>query len=80
MTTTTTIPTIEKPKAVSRAEWLAARRAHLAKEKELTLATGYIQKKTSSKDDKAELTVAKRQAYEDIIWALINTKEFLFNH
>lgn len=38
MTTTTTIPTIENPKAVSRAEWLAARRAHLAKEKELTRA------------------------------------------
>ena len=38
MTTTTTIPTIEHPKAVSRAEWLAARRAHLAKEKELTRA------------------------------------------
>ena len=50
------------------------------KENELALATGYIQKKTGSKDDKAELTVAKRQAYEDIIWALINTKEFLFNH
>ena len=23
---------------------------------------------------------AKRQAYEDILWALINTKEFLYNH
>ncbi len=27
-----------------------------------------------------EKTENKRQAYEDIIWALINTKEFLFNH
>jgi predicted dithiol-disulfide oxidoreductase (DUF899 family) len=31
--------TIAHPKVVSRAEWLAARRAHLAKEKELTRAT-----------------------------------------
>jgi hypothetical protein len=36
---------------------------------ELGAATAYIEK---VKNDK--------QAYEDILWALINTKEFLFNH
>ncbi len=25
-------------------------------------------------------TENKQQAYEDILWALVNTKEFLFNH
>ena len=28
----------------------------------------------------ANATAGKRQAYEDIIWAVVNTKEFLFNH
>jgi hypothetical protein len=36
---------------------------------ELGAATAYIEK---TKNDK--------QAYEDILWAIINTKEFLFNH
>lgn len=39
-------------------------------DQELKLAKSYIEKKTAK----------AREAYEDIIWALINTKEFLFNH
>jgi hypothetical protein len=47
--------------------------------KELETAVGHIEKKVAGKSDKDQLA-ARRQAYEDIIWALINTKEFLFNH
>jgi hypothetical protein len=36
---------------------------------ELTLAVEHLAK-----------TPAKQQGYEDILWALLNTKEFLFNH
>lgn len=38
-------------------------------EKELSIALGHIEKKGDAKP-----------AYEDIVWALVNTKEFLFNH
>ena len=36
----------------------------------------------NQKDKKVaeEISKARRQAWEDILWALINTKEFLFNH
>lgn len=36
---------------------------------ELKVALGHVQKLEN-----------KQQAYEDILWALVNTKEFLFNH
>jgi hypothetical protein len=36
---------------------------------ELAIARGHVEKSEQP-----------RQAYEDIIWALVNTKEFLFNH
>lgn len=32
------------------------------------------------KPKKVDVSAKKKQAYEDIIWALINTKEFSFNH
>jgi hypothetical protein len=47
---------------------------------ELALAIAHITKKIGGKEGKPEEAPATRQAYEDIIWALVNTKEFVFNH
>ena len=47
--------------------------------REVETAHAHIEKVTHGKKEK-DLIAAERQAYEDIIWALINTKEFLFNH
>jgi hypothetical protein len=46
---------------------------------EIHIAKGHLAKPVKDKDGK-EMPIDKRQAYEDVIWALINTKEFLFNH
>ena len=50
--------------------WTALSRAPSAEERELALAH---LTRPEAKDN-------KRLAYEDIVWALLNTKEFLFNH
>lgn len=59
------------------------------KSEEAEIAHLYLQKKSIlSESDKAlddnqrkELILKKRrEAFEDIIWAILNTKEFLFNH
>ncbi len=48
---------------------------------ELEDAKNYLSKKSASKTtDPAAERQARRQAYEDMVWALLNTKEFLFNH
>ena len=48
---------------------------------ELALAKAHLEKPRTAADGKP-LTPAqsKRQGYEDVLWAMMNTKEFLFNH
>ncbi|MDB6175758.1 MAG: hypothetical protein JWL59_5069 [Chthoniobacteraceae bacterium] len=49
--------------------------------RELAIAKSHVEKPRNGPDGKPlpELQ-SKRQGYEDILWAIINTKEFLFNH
>jgi hypothetical protein len=48
---------------------------------EMATATGYIDRAAGRTDEKVKDPAARRkQAYEDVIWALMNTKEFSFNH
>ena len=51
------------------------------KEDEMKTAIDYINKKTQqAKEAQGKINEANKMAYEDLVWALLNTKEFLFNH
>ena len=47
---------------------------------ETELAKQHLDKVLKKEADAAKKPAAKRHAYEDIVWALVSSKEFLFNH
>ncbi|MCH2061158.1 MAG: DUF1553 domain-containing protein [Verrucomicrobiales bacterium] len=48
---------------------------------ELKVSISYLEKKRAEAEAKKEdVKAAGKMAYEDLVWALLNTKEFLFNH
>ncbi len=46
---------------------------------ELSLAMSYLSRQVKDKDGVLH-PADRRQSFEDVIWAMMNTKEFLFNH
>ena len=47
---------------------------------EKAAAKAYVEKKVATKPADKDAAAARKVAYEDLIWVLINTKEFSFNH
>ncbi len=48
---------------------------------ELKVAEAYVARpRVDSQGKPLDLARARREAYEDLLWAIINTKEYLYNH
>lgn len=58
--------------------WAAYSRA--PKADEVKVAMEHVGKRVAGAKDDKERSVRRREAYEDIVWALMSSKEFLFNH
>ena len=46
----------------------------------MEFALGYIRKRAREPNAAAASRSRVEEAYQDTLWALLNTKEFLFNH
>jgi len=48
---------------------------------EIQIAQDYVEGKLKqAAENQEDPAVVEKQAYEDLVWAILNTKEFLFNH
>jgi hypothetical protein len=71
----------DKPPADKIRELYMAAFAREPKPDELATATAYLAEPRTTADGKPfDPQRAARENFQDLIWALINTKEFLFNH
>jgi hypothetical protein len=69
------------PEAEKIRELYLAAFAREPREEELQITRGYLaQPRLDAQGQPLEAGAAQRRAYEDILWALMNTKEFLYNH
>lgn len=70
-----------RPDDVKLGELYLAAFARQPDPEELALAKAHLAKPRKAADGQPlDAVASKRQAYEDILWATLNTKEFLFNH
>ncbi len=74
----------ERPDAERLGELYVYALSRPPRSEELAAATAHLEKKRAKAAEKADDEItpekAEREAFEDILWALVNTKEFLFNH
>lgn len=69
-----------RPDAVKLQDLYLRAFARKPTEKELVAATAYVEKKVSARPADHDAKSARKLAFEDVIWVLINSKEFSFNH
>jgi hypothetical protein len=70
-----------KPEAEKVRELYLAAFSREPNSQELNIAESYITRPRHDPQGKPlDPATAKREAYEDLLWAIINTKEYLYNH
>jgi hypothetical protein len=72
-------PGVKEADAIRELYFAAYARQPTAEESKI--AADYLaQPRTDAQGKPVDPARAKRMAYEDLIWAMLNTKEFLYNH